>query len=176
MMDVPTIPNHLREHHLLLSIPSAVTATATAAAVANHTVHFVGTLALKLPESPSVGHSALILNLSSDLSLALIDGNVTAVPKPASLTATQEGRGVAVPPGNPAGCLVAEPDAHLRVPWVRARRVRRVRVAVVAVALEHPTLELLSQSSDSSIVTVSLTSSLETLDDSGDSVGITTPS
>jgi hypothetical protein len=176
MMDVPTIPNHLREHHLLLSIPSAVTATAAAAAGANHTVHLVWALLLKLPESPSVGQSALILNLSSDLSPARVDSNVTAVPTPALILTATKRPSVTEVPGNPAGCLVAEPDAHLRVPWVWAWRARRIRVAVVAVALEHPTLELLSQSSDSSIVTVSLTSSLETLDDSGNSIGITTPS
>ena len=173
VMNLPnTIPNHLREHHLLLS--EAAATDATAAAVANHTVHLVGTLVLKLPESPSgSGQSALILNLGSDLSLALIDGNVTAVPTPASLTATQEGRGVAEVPGNPAGCLFAEPDAHSRVPWVWAW-AWGVRVA--AITLPPPALELLSQSSDSSLVTRSLTGSLETLDDTVDGVGITRPS
>ena len=172
MMNVPYYytPNHLREHHLLLS--EAAATDVTAATAANHTVHLVGTLVLKLPESPSgSGQSALILNLVSDLSLALIDGNVTAVPTPASLVATQEGRGVAEVPGNPAGCLFAEPDAHLRVSWVWAWGVRDA-----AVALTPPLLELLSQSSDSSLVTRSLTGSLKTLDDSVDSVGVTTPS
>ena len=162
-MNVPYYytPNHLREHHLLLS--EAAATDATAATAANHTVHLVGTLVLKLPESPSgSGQSALILNLGSDLSLALIDGNVTAVPTPASLAATQEGRGVAEVPGNPAGCLFAEPDAHIRVPWVW---VWAWGVRVAAVTLPPPTLELLSQSSNSSLVTRSLMGSLKTLDD-----------
>jgi hypothetical protein len=131
-------------------------------------------LVLKLPESPSAGQSALILNLGSDLSPARIDGNVTAFLTPALILVATKRPSVAVVAGNPAGCLVAEPDAHLRVPWVWAWRVWRIRVA--AIALPPPTLELLSQSSDSSLVTRSSLSSLETLDDNVDGVGITTPS